>query len=506
MSCAIDGEFDAPAWKQAWRQAIDRHSTLRTSFLWEDLEEPVQIVHRRLDLPVEERDWRDATAKEQSRRLEDFLAWDRSRGFSLNQAPLMRMALLRCGERKHYFVWSHHHLLLDGWSVQLLLREVFRRYEAEKRGQELIWDSPRPYRDYIVWLQKQDLKEAERYWRKRLEGIERATPLPLSGLVRPADEESSYAKEFHEITEADTTRMQSFARQRRLTMNTILQGAWGLLLSRFSGEEDVVFGATVSGRSGQFAGVEEMLGLFINTLPVRVAVRKRQEVANWLRDLQDQQAEARQYEYTPLLEAQRWSGIDRGQQLFESLMIFQNYPTNRSTEGMEINLIQAYERTNYPLSIMVSAGRTLEMELTYDSHRFERESIRRIIEHFSALLKEITVDPDRPVAELFTLGEAERRRIIEEWNATEKPYPIDQCLHHLFEAQAAISPDHEALVFENERLTYKELNQRANQLARLLRKLGAGPETLVAVCFERSLDMVVALLGALKGGRRYAPS
>ena len=413
MSCTIDGGLNVAAWKKAWQQAVDRHSILRTSFLWEGLKEPVQVVQQRVELPLEEQDWQPHSTPEQRRRLDAFLLADRSRGFDIAHPPLMRLALLRRRPDSYYFVWSHHHLLLDGWSVQLLLKDVFELYEAAKSGRQLALDAPRPYRDFIAWLKRQDLERAESFWREALRGFAVPTPLGVAhretrraGAALGGGQLSEQAAERAEITAEETARLQEFARRERVTLNTIMQGAWGLLLSRYSRERDVVFGAIVSGRPADLEGVEQMLGLFINTLPVRLLVNEEDEVGAWLRRIQEQQVEARQYEYAPLSEVQRWSEVERGQSLFESLFIFKNYPTNNASEehntGLDISSVQSYERTNYPLCFVLSAGEMLEIEMVYDCQRFDREAILQMIEYFQRLLTEMAADAHLRLKDLGT--------------------------------------------------------------------------------------------------------
>ncbi|MGH9959457.1 MAG: condensation domain-containing protein, partial [Pyrinomonadaceae bacterium] len=325
MSYSLTGNLNVFAFQQAWWQVVQRHSVLRTAVYWEELSEPLQAVYRQVAPPWVEKDWRGVSPSEQQARLDAFLEADRGRGFELGQAPLMRCALLRVAEVSYYFVWSHHHLLLDGWSLPLILREVSGYYEAYCGGRELRLASPRPYRDYILWLQRQDLLQAEGYWREALRGMTAPTPLPI-GRGGGARLEPRYEQQELRVSGAVTSQLQALAREHRLTLNTLVQGGWALLLSRYSGEDEVLFGATVSGRPAELGGVETMVGLFINTLPVRVMVSRKASLLPWLQQLQVQQMEREQHAYTPLVEIQGWSDMPRGVPLFESLVVFENYP------------------------------------------------------------------------------------------------------------------------------------------------------------------------------------
>ncbi|HZA24232.1 MAG TPA: condensation domain-containing protein, partial [Dehalococcoidia bacterium] len=503
------GGVEAAGFAWAWQQVLERHPVLRTAFLWEGLEEPLQVVRKRADLSWTEEDWRGVPPHEQPARLEAFLEADRARGFELSQAPLMRCALLRVAEERYYFVWSHHHLLLDGWSLPLVLKEVLTCYEAYKRGGAPRLDPARPYRDYIAWLQHQDLAQAEGYWREALRGFTAPTPLAIGRSVGE-QQAPAYAEQESRVSAAVTGQLQALARAHRLTLNTLVQGAWAVLLARYSGEEEVLFGATVSGRPAELVGVEGMVGLFINTLPVRVTLPPEARLLPWLEQLQAQQVEREQYAYTPLVEIQGWSEVPRGVPLFDSLVVFENYPVSdvlaEQSNGVQTQEVKTVEWTNYPLTIVAALlGSELSLKVVYDSHPFEPTSIARLLEHLQIVLGGIAAVPEQPLAELPLLPEAERRQVVVEWNKTAADYPKERCIHQLFEAQAEQTPEAVAVVYEGHELTYRVLNARANQLAHYLQGLGVGPERLVGICLERSLELVVGLLGVLKAGGAYVP-
>src|SRR5581483_3085972 len=328
----VRGSLDGKAWRGAWEQVVQQHAILRTLFVWEHLERPLQVVRSQVRVPSEEHDWRACSPEEQAERLEQWKRADRARGFVLGQAPLLRMALHHLSDERVHVGWSFHHLLLDGWSVASVVGEVFACYQAIKQGSRLALPARRSYGDYLIWLQQQALTQAEGYWRAQLRGFSAPTPLGVDRPGYPQQESSDNYHNYSLLLSATTTAgLQRLAREQQVTLNTLVQGAWALLLARYSGQDDVVFGATVSGRPAGLAGVEEMVGLFINTLPVRVQVCAEQRLIPWLQQLQEQQAEARQYEYSPLTQVQGWSEVPRGQPLFESLLVFENYPISAST-------------------------------------------------------------------------------------------------------------------------------------------------------------------------------
>jgi amino acid adenylation domain-containing protein len=504
----VRGDLNITAFEQAWQQVVDRHPVLRTAFVWDKLEKPLQVVGRQVKATLEQHDWREIPPFQQKQQLADFLQKQRQQGFNLSKAPLMRLALIQLDQNVYQFIWSYHHLLLDGWSVPLLIKEFLAFYNAYCRAQTIYLQPPRPYRDYIAWLQQQDLTQAAQFWQQSLQGFTAPTPLGVDRNASRLDNPTPDHREQHiQLSAKLTTGLKSFARTHQLTLNTLIQATWALILSRYSGESDVVFGATCSGRPVTLAGSESMVGLFINTLPVRVQINPQQPLLSWLDGLQAQQVERQQYEYSPLVEIQRMSAVPRTAPLFESLVVFENYPVESSLQQpldyLEIGKVQIFEQTNYPLNFYAIAGSTLSLKILYDSGRFESASITRMLNHCQTLLESIIEHPEQCLWELPLLTKAERDRLLA-FNQIPKSQ-IEQCIHQLFEAQVEQTPDAIAAVFEEEQITYRALNRRANQLARALRKLGVGPETLVGICVERSLEMIVGLLGILKAGGAYVP-
>ena len=299
-------------------QVLDRHAVLRSSFHWKKLQKPFQVVHQSVKLPFEQHDWSALSETEREQRLHAFLANDRARAFDLSAPPLLRLMLIRLTQWSWQCVVSFHHILLDGWSVAIVFREASLCYEAYSQGREPALEMPPPFEDYIAWLQKQDFGKAETFWREMLDGYR--GPVPISGDRSPGTIpglSEPYGSHQATLSREVTARLQNLARVHELTVNTIVQGAWSLLLSHYTDECDVVFGATASGRPVELKGIESMVGLFINTVPVRVQVDLDQPLIPWLKNLQAQQFRARQYEHTPLVDVQGWSSVPRGTPLFE---------------------------------------------------------------------------------------------------------------------------------------------------------------------------------------------
>ena len=507
LAWTLRGRLDPVAFQRAWQEVVDRHPILRTAFVWERLEKPMQIVRKRIQITIEEVDLRDVPPPERKARAQLFQEEFSRRGFDFTRAPLMRLALLRTEDESHRFIWSSHHLLLDGWSLPLVVREAFALYEAYANDREPRLERSRPYGDYIAWLAKQDLDKAEAFWRKQLEGF--GAPTPFRVERGDVNAEAGFEERTLLLGETESAALQGFARQQQITVSTLVQGAWALLLARYSGEEDVVYGSTVSGRSAPVAGIDRMVGLFINTLPVRVKVPEGVSALAWLKGLQDQQAELREYEYSPLIQVQGWSELARGVPLFESQVAFENYPSAetllQASNGLQVTETVMSSQAHYPLTFIAVSRRTLGLRLSYDKRRFERVTIDRMLLHLSTLLASIAREPGKGVWELPLVPEAERRRLVIDWNDTAASYPTDECVHHLFEASADRNPDALALVAGGARLSYRELDARANRLAHHLVKRGVGPDSVVALCLDRSADLIVGLLGILKAGGAYVP-
>jgi amino acid adenylation domain-containing protein/non-ribosomal peptide synthase protein (TIGR01720 family) len=509
MSCELSGDLDEAAFERAWQTVVDHYAVLRSLFTGTDLARPLQVVQRQVRLTLLREDWRRCDEAERERRLESLLAADRERGFELDRPPLQRLSLLRSGERTWLLVWSHHHLLLDGWSLSTVTAAVFAAYEALVRGEEPDLGRARPYRDYIAWLESQDLGPAEVYWRELLAGFRVATPLrlePRPGAAPGAQEES------RRLPVALTGALEGLARRHRLTLNTLLQGVWAILLSRYSGESDVVFGVTVSGRPESLPGVESILGLFVNTLPVRVEILPQSALGPWLGRLQQQQVRMRELEHTPLARIQGWSDVPRGTGLFHTLFSFENFPVGAAFQSqaghastLSLGRVRTSERAGLPISFGVFPGEGLSLYAGFDPRFLDVASVHRMLGHFGVLLAAFPGGFERPLGALPMLTEPEVAQLLVEWNDTALRGPGERCLHTLFEIQTQWTPQAPAVISGWTAHSYAELNGRANQLAHALRALGIGPEVAVGIFLERSLELLVAVLGVLKSGGAYVP-
>ncbi len=438
ISFRCRGALDEAALERAWEEVISRHAVLRTFFVMDAATEPLQVVLHEVTARWHREDWRACAPVEQERRLEAYLRADRFRPFLLDRAPLMRLTLLRLGDTTHELVWTRHHALTDGWSIPILIDEVFRCYESYCDRQDPALEPTMRYERFIEWLGEQDHAAAERYWTSALAGMEGPTGLPFDE-PSPETDVSADGAEPEALPQrvqitlsgAATAALQQLARDEQLTLNTIVHGAWALLLSRYSGERDVVYGATQAGRSATLPGIESMVGLFMNTLPARVHVDPSVQMIPWMKRLQAQQAEARSYDYASLVDVHRWADLAPGQPLFQTILVFENYPwrspepageRGRAGRGLDLQLREWFCETNYPLTVVVKPGPTLDVELFTDGQSLSRESVERLAGHYVHVLEAIAADADRPLRAIELVCREERRRLLERWSGARRSF------------------------------------------------------------------------------------
>ncbi len=410
---ALHGQLNIDAFEQAWQKVIERHTILRTSFHWQDLDQPLQVVHKQVKVCIQQQDWRGTDANQQQSILKSFLASDRAVNFDLSQVPLMRLTLFRFDDNYYEFVWSRHFTIADGWSVPLILDEVVLVYEALCQGQDACLAPSTPFYNYIEWLQQQNTSAAEVFWRRSLSGITAPTPLTNLYVDNLSQQQQKYDDQQITLSTQTTAALVAIAKQHQITLNTIIQGAWAFLLSRYSGQQEVVYGCTVSGRPPELAKAESIVGMLVNTLPVRVKVDPQQPLLNWFKQLQAQLIEMRQYEYTSLVDIQAWSQIPRGLPLFDSIVVFENLPTPESLKNGKLSIQvpdwNNFYKTNYPLTVVVIPGSPLIIGINYDFNRIDIATINGILTHFHILLENIVTNFDSCLGDLELLTEQEQQ-------------------------------------------------------------------------------------------------
>jgi amino acid adenylation domain-containing protein/non-ribosomal peptide synthase protein (TIGR01720 family) len=507
----LDGITDPEALALAWQRVVDRTPALRTAVIWQDVAEPVQVVYSEARVPVTHYDCRAMSDDEQQDALD--LVWEERAGFrfDLTAAPLLRLSIVRLTDTAVQLFWTTHHMVVDGWSFADVLADVFQQYAILTGRHQGSPAARRPFRDYVAWLAGQDRAEAERYWRAVMDGFTVPTPLPSDRPLVRAHETRSSRELRLSMSPERSRRLYEYARNARLTVNTVVQGAWAILLSRYTGERDVCFGATVSGRPPALAGAESVIGLFINTVPVRIDVDGQSGVTDWLRGIQESQLDSRSHEYLSLSQIQQVSGVGgvpAGSSLFNSILVFENYPHHSAAAaryGLRVGDYLGDEHTNYALTCTAYAADELQLAVGYDPALFDSSTIERMAGHLVTLLGAVATAPDTAVARLPMLTDAETRQLLVERNDTAVTNPPARCVQELFAEQVRSTPEAMAVSSAGEELTFAGLEERANQLAHYLTGQGAGPGVLVGVCLGRGSDVVIALLAVLKAGSAFVP-
>ncbi|MCU1609090.1 MAG: putative non-ribosomal peptide synthetase, partial [Pseudonocardiales bacterium] len=495
----VDGPLDGPRLRTAAQTLLDRHPNLRAGFPQLDSGQPVQVIPRHATLPWDEV---DLCHLDQAQALVTRLAdHDRVRRFDLSAPPLLRVTVVHLGPHQHRLIMTHHHLLLDGWSIAVLMRELLTLYAGN--GDTSVLPRVTPYRDYLTWLAHQDQQAAEQAWRQALTGL--AGPTLLTP-IDPARTPMIPQRITVEVPDGLTTALHDQGRRHGLTLNTILQASWALLLSRISARHDVVFGAVVSGRSPQIPGVETMIGLFINMVPVRVQLNPAETLLTVMSRLQEDQAGLTAHQHLGLAQTQQAAGMG---DLFDTVLVFENYPLDSSElqtpdTSLRITGVTGRDATHYPLTLIVCPSPHLHLQLDYRTDLFDRASIETILTRWLRLLSAVATNPDQPLSRIDILSAEERHQLLVGFNQTAHEVPATT-VPELFEQQVTRTPDNTAVVFEDTKLSYAQLNTTANQLAHLLITRGIGPEHFVALALPRCPELIIAIMAVLKTGAAYLP-
>ncbi|WP_372241582.1 amino acid adenylation domain-containing protein [Pseudomonas sp. SK] len=502
QTCVDVQGLDSERFVAAWNQVIASHDILRTLFLTSaQWAQPVQVVQRQASLPLRIIDWRGREVPgEALQRLADEDAGD---GFDLASAPLMRLTLVQLDEQRLHLIWSRHHILMDGWSNSRLLGEVLQVYHGRP-----VSHSGGRFGDYIRWLDAQPREQLEQFWRAKLQALEGPTLLADS-IVPQADGTLGGHHALYLRWDAQRTqRLRDQARRLRVTPNTLVQGAWLLLLQRYTGQASVCFGATVAGRPANLAGADEMLGLFINTLPVVQAPQPQHLVSDWLHQLQHFNLELRDHEHAALADVQRWAG-QPGQALFDSIVVFENYPVDeRLREGggatLRFGEVRNRDVTNYAMDLAVHLGETFSVEFLYLRNRFSETAVECLRGSFESLLGAMLDNPQATLGSLGMLTPTQAQHAALR-NRLAAPGCEPPLLAASIAAHARERSDAVAVICAGEQLTYGQLDARANRLAHYLVAQGVRPETSVGIALERSVAMIVAFLAVMKTGAAYVP-
>ncbi|MFA0813947.1 non-ribosomal peptide synthetase, partial [Microbulbifer epialgicus] len=504
---SITGDLNVVAFKSAWQAIVERYDIFRTSFNVTLGEQSHQLVMNTAKLQIYEKDWSNLSSDEQNTSLLNYHQEDLKRGFNLTKAPLMRLSLIKLSEYSYHFIWTHHHLLTDGWCLPILFKEIAHFYQAfDKKDKELL-PPPIPYEQYIAWLYKQDKLKARNYWSENLNDVQAPTPLIVDKLPNNNRQGCDIVR--LELPEIVSTRLGGLAKSQNITINVVVQAAWSYLLKCYSGENDVIFGATVSGRPAEVEGIEKMVGLFIASLPVRVSFKENMTLGELLFQLQVENVQREEYSYLGLPEIQALTQIPQGMPLFESLLVFENYPIKDvidSLNGNEelpfsIGELKDRERGNFPITITAQFRKTLDIAFTFRMELFSQTVIQNVVKHFkNILLNMIELGSSIKLDQLSIAERNEALNYINELDFSVSSHQPNNDMCELFELQALKNPRSAALHFHSTEMTYSELNNKANQFARYLIENGLKNGDVIALYFERSFELVIGMLGVLKAG------
>jgi amino acid adenylation domain-containing protein/non-ribosomal peptide synthase protein (TIGR01720 family) len=500
-SYRLNGTLQLEQFKQSWHELSRRHAVLRTAFVHENVSRPLQVVFKDRIPEIVVMDWRDVAETEQNARIGTYIEQDIKRGFDFQRDALMRIAVLQLGDTTYQIVWSYHHILFDGWCLGTLYKEFNAIYSAFLQNEKPQLPTLPLYSDYISWLEKQNIETAKNFWYDYLSGYEQLATLPKwhQSIV------SEYLPK--EITFTLEQTLKQFAAQQGVTLNTVIQTLWGLLLSRYNNVEDVVFGAIVSGRPSTLSGVEEMVGLFINAIPVRIQYQADKPFLAVLQATQKASLESEPYHYCPLVEVQAQSTM--GRDLFDHVLVFENYPidiaASQQSESDATEDFAVHDRTHYDFDVTIVPGDPIEIKFSFNGNIYLEDQIARMVAHFQTALKHVLQSPNQPVGSVQILPQAEQQQLIDTFNSTTKNYPSHQTMHQLFQKQVEATPNRIAAVHGSQQISYAHLNEQANRIAHWLRHVGIKRNDFIGILEERGIDFLSAMLGILKAGGTFLP-
>ncbi|MBD1581642.1 non-ribosomal peptide synthetase [Pseudoalteromonas sp. S16_S37] len=501
--------LNVAAFQKAWQTVVDRHQVLRSAFVHETQAQPLQVVFKHVHLPFEFLDWRHLSDEQQANQTEQLLAEQRTQGLSFNQAPLMNITLAQLDDNRYQFIRSYHHILMDAWCFSIIMVEFLQLYRHFTDGTPLTLQPSAKYEDYLAWLSKNKSEQAERsFWQQQLAGFTAPTDL---GIMQP----NRFANETHtslskdvicQLDKQTSDKLRAIANDYQVTLNTLLQGAWAQTLARYAQNSDVVFGVTVAGRSIDLPNIESIVGLFINTLPLRVNADEQQNLKTWLQQLQQVNLAMREYEQTALTDIQKYSELGE-QPLFNSIFVYENAPMDKALDlnklEFEISQIQNRSDLNYPITVTVLPQDSLHLELTYRCTDFEHFAVQAMLDHFKQLLVNLASFANPLTA---TLGDIEPVLFSKQTTQLAPTHLVQSDVLTLFAQHVSTRPDAPAVKCTDKTISYEELDRQSTQLAHyLLEHTQLKPMSLVGVSFTPSSDMIVAIIAILKAGAAYVP-
>jgi amino acid adenylation domain-containing protein len=512
VTLSLDGEPDIALLQESFNQVISHYDVLKTMFIYKQVKEPVQLVLRQRQTGIDFEDISTLREREQKEYLDTFMRKDKERGFDLSKEILLRLSLFKLAQNSYKAILTFHHIIMDGWSLGIVINALLENYRSLQIKEPLTAPATKAYSEFIHWIERQDQDEGLAYWQNYLAGYEQKAEIPSWKTKIDADSDYIPGQTSFTVNKTLVNKLRKWAQQKGVTLNTIVRMAWGVLLHKYNNSADVVFGAVVSGRSSEIEGIESMVGLFINTIPVRMQFDHNCSCNELIEAIQASAFESAKYDYLPLTKIQANTELKRD--LINHVLVYENFPIEtKSREKSEskpenklnVTDFELAEQTNYNFNIYVTPGVAMTVKITYNANIYEEAQVRQLTGHFTKILQQMADNPEIGIAEIEILSDAEKAQLLTAFNNTETLYPKDKTVCQLFEAEVEKAPDRVAAVFESEQLTYRQLNQRVNQVARVLRKNGVSSGSIVGIMVERSLEMIVGMLGILKAGGAYLP-
>ncbi len=504
----ISGVTDSKIFKTAWDFVAETNELLRTVFRWNQIEKPIQIILKDSKLDVRSYDFANTSNKTYDHWITEILRKDREEKFDLENVPF-RVTLCQFNEERSAIIISHHHILYDGWSTGIILKEFFDTYNKLLKKEEIVKLKKYKYSSFIKWIKNQDCKQHEAYWKKYLNNVTAQPFLPVKCTRRKEQKVNEIIQHKCSFTEDLTNEVEKFVKEQSTTLATVLYSAWGILLQRYNNMNDVMFGTTVSGRTADIDYIEDVVGLFINTLPLRIKTDTNNTVLDLLDDVNQSINGRKKFESTSLVDIKKYSEINTRENLFDSIVVLENYPIDKilKDENNVLSILShsIFEATNFDLTVSITTIDKIEITFIYNNLLFNDETIKRIAQHFEIVITKMIFDCNSKIDEIDILTNREKEQILFEFNNTKSDYTKDKTIHELFEEQAQKNSANVAVVYDGKSITYKELNEKANQLASSLRERGVKPDTFVGIMVERSIEMMLGILAILKSGGAYLP-
>lgn len=509
----VGGLIDRNILEESYRLILKKYEALRVLFIHEKIQKPRQVVVRKPEIQIYYEDISQLTSEEKKRYIEDFKIRDRNKGFNLSKELALRISLLMIKERSHILIWSYHHILMDGWCLHIILYDLLRKYQLLCQGKTVILEPVTPYQEYVEWLEKQDKERAMLFWQDYLQGYSRPATLPLStNSAYPGDYQPEVCNFWLEREVGEG--LQVMSKRYQVTLNSLFKVVWAILLQHYNCSDDVAFGIVVSGRSSEVEGIENMVGLFVNTIPVRVQVTGMEPVFQLIQTVHRTSISAKKHEYLPLADIQSVS-ILKGN-LIDHIMIFENHPLKKEADvktgqpqAFSVKSLENFEQTNYNFNVYIFPGELIQIRFSYNALVYHEEWIRAVARHFQMIFQQVVRDPHRAVNEIEILEGEERHKVLIKFNKTKVKFSEVKRIHEFFLERSRKVPEKIALsvpaVGNNHHLSYRQLNRQSCRLARILKTRGVVSGHIVAVMMKRSAETLTVILGVLMVGGAYLP-